>query len=115
MLQCEVKNHWTQFIEFVEKRCSSSEFENWIAPIRCLESTLEEVILEVPNIYVQDYLLDNFKEVLADFLPLKQSGEPAIRFLIPETQKNDPSPLPVEAEETATNDLQLNALYTFEN
>ena len=117
MLECEVKNGWEQFLGFIESRCSSAEFENWIAPIRCVEATLEEVTLEVPNIYVQNYLLDNFKEVLADFLPLRQSGDPAIRFVVAETQKGDlssPAPLP-EAEESSSPNLKLNPLYIFEN
>ncbi len=116
MLECEVKNSWLQFIEFIESRCSSAEYENWIAPIRCLEVSSEKVILEVPNIYVQNYLLDNFKEVLADFLPLRQSGDPAIQFIIAEIQKTE-TPLipPIGAEETPIQLLKLNPLYTFEN
>lgn len=80
MLECEIKNGWAQFIEFIETRCSSAEFQNWIAPIRFIEATPEKIILEVPNVYVQDYLLDNFKEILCNFLPLLPSGEPAIQF-----------------------------------
>jgi chromosomal replication initiator protein len=115
MLECEVKNGWVQFIEFIESRCSSAEFENWIAPVRCLEATTEEVTLEVPNIYVQNYLLDNFKEVLADFLPLRQSGDAAIRFVITETQKAEPTHQIAKADEALAPDLKLNPLYIFEN
>ncbi len=105
-----------QFIEFVESRCSSAEFKNWIAPIRCLESTTEEVTLEVPNIYVQNYLLDNFKDVLADFLPLRHSGDPAIRFQLAETaHAAPPAPVQAEEEETPGSDLKLNPLYIFDN
>lgn len=82
MLDCEVKDGWTQFIEFIENRCSSAEFENWIAPIRLIEATPEQIILEVPNPFVQEYLLDNFKDILCNFLPLKASGDPAIHFRI---------------------------------
>ena len=49
MLDCEVKSSWSQFIEFVEERCSGAEFENWIAPIKLIESGINEVILEVPT------------------------------------------------------------------
>ena len=116
MIECEVKNGWVQFIEFIESRCSSAEFENWIAPARCIESTTEEVTIEVPNIYVQNYLLDNFKDVLADFLPLRQSGDPAIRFLVAENLKMSPAPIQqVEEEAEESSNLKLNPLYIFDN
>ena len=116
MLECEIKSVWVQFVEFIKERCSSAEYENWIAPIKLLESSPEEVCLEVPNIFVQEYLLDNFKEVLADFLPLRGSGEPAIRFTVAAVEKAPSTPAPrAEEEEPETHDLRLNAAYTFEN
>ena len=118
MLECEVKSGWAQFIEFIESRCSSAEFANWIAPIRLIESAHEETTLEVPNIFVQEYLLGNFKEILADFLPLRGSGEPAIRFVV--TQAAAPrtataAPGIEEVEETTSFDLKLNPTYTFDH
>jgi len=119
MLECETKNGWCQFLEFIESRCSSAEFKNWIAPIQLIESNLEEIILEVPNIFVQEYLLDNFKDTLADFLPLRASGDPAIRFIIQEAQtiKTPVVSTPSFTEEvpSISADLKLNPLYVFEN
>jgi chromosomal replication initiator protein len=118
MLDCELKNSWIQFLEFIENRCTSAEFENWIAPIRLLEATPDQIVLEVPNVFVQEYLLDNFKEVLCNFLPLKASGEPAIQFLIGAPQKSAGAPIvPEPAEEVAAPafELRLNHLYTFDN
>lgn len=117
MLDCEVKNSWTQFLEFIENRCSSAEFENWIAPIRLVEATTDQIALEVPNVFVQEYLLDNFKEVLCNFLPLKASGEPAIQFCIKAPQKTAAVSMPEAAEETAAPvfEIKLNHLYTFDN
>ena len=115
MLECEIKSSWLQFVEFIESRCSSAEFQNWIAPIQLVEATPEEVTLEVPNIFVKEYLLDNFKEVLADFLPLRGSGEPAIRFQVAAPLKNNaPAHIPMETEDVAS-DLKLNPLYVFDN
>ncbi|PIS02406.1 MAG: chromosomal replication initiator protein DnaA [Chlamydiae bacterium CG10_big_fil_rev_8_21_14_0_10_42_34] len=117
MLDCEVKNGWIQFLEFIENRCTSAEFENWIAPIRLIEGNHEQIILEVPNVFVQEYLLDNFKEVLCNFLPLLGSGEPAIRFQIA-TAKSTPvaAPIAEEIEVIApTFELKLNRQYVFDN
>ena len=119
MLECEIKNGWIQFLEFIESRCSSAEFATWIAPSQLIEATPEEIRLEVPNVFVQEYLLDNFKNILADFLPLKASGDPAISFVIQETQSRNASSMPAPhiAEEPApvSFDLKLNPLYVFEN
>lgn len=116
MLDCEVKNGWVQFLEFIETRCSSAEYQNWIAPISLVEATPEKILLEVPNVYVQDYLLDNFKEILCNFLPLLASGEPAIQFLLAaEKAPSAPAPIEVVEEAPAAQDLRLNPLYTFDN
>ncbi len=117
ILDCEIKNGWTQFLEFIETRCSSAEFQNWIAPITFIEATVEQIVLEVPNVFVQEYLLDNFKEVLCNFLPLRSSGEPAIQFRIGAVKTvavAAPVAEPVE-EAAPTFELRLNPLYTFDN
>lgn len=115
MLECDTKNSWQQFLEFIENRCSSAEFQNWIAPIRLVESSIEETILEVPNIFVKEYLLDNFKDVLADFLPLKSNGDPAIQFqIVTQAPASFAPPLP-ETQENEPAELRLNTLYTFDH
>ncbi|MDF2576980.1 MAG: chromosomal replication initiation protein [Chlamydiales bacterium] len=75
---------WTQFLEYAKKRCSASAFENWLAPIQLVSTSLDEVKLEVPNIFVKEYLLENYKVDLCAFLPVKSPGEPAVSFQISE-------------------------------
>ncbi len=117
MLETEItSNSWAQFIEFIQQRCSSAEFANWIAPIRLVSAGAEEVVLEVPNVFVQEYLLDNFKEVLTEFLPLKSSGEPAIVFVFgSQTMQEHTEPEAVEPPAPVVHSVQLNPLYTFDN
>ena len=69
--ECEV---WTEFLHFARERCSSAAFDNWLAPIKVIDWTESEVVLEVPNIFVQEYLLSNYKSDLCDFLPSQSSG-----------------------------------------
>lgn len=118
MQECEIKTPWTQFLEFVQTRCSSAEFENWLAPICVVQSTPDETVLEVPNIFVQEYLLDNFKEVLAEFLPTRH-GEPTLTFVIAKALKREEaSPFfseePLKAE-SSLQEIKLNPHYTFDN
>ncbi len=93
MLALDTREAWAQFLQFVKDRCSSTAFGNWIAPIRVLESTSEEVVLEIPNIFVQEYLLSNYKKDLCAFLPVRSNGEPAIRFVVAAPERKSSSTL----------------------
>ena len=52
---------WSDFLAYMEERCSAAEFQNWIAPIQVVESPDHELVLQVPNIFVQEYLLRNYR------------------------------------------------------
>ncbi len=112
---------WSQFLSYVEERCSAAEFENWLAPIQVLDASHDEITLEVPNIFVQEYLLDNYKRDLVAFLPTRVNGEPAIVFKISDSKKPSPivefkEPTPAREEESHNEPTSsLNSFYTFEN
>src|SRR3972149_3941653 len=115
-VQCDVKNGWNSFIEFVQTRCSKVEFQNWLEPIHLIEESTEAVVLEVPNIFVQEYLLDHFKQILRDFLPTNVTGDLAITFVFPQAPKQPLISTPiVHAKNDQESLLRLNELYTFEN
>lgn len=121
MLACDTRDAWIQFLQFVKTKCSLTAFGNWLAPIRVLESTAEEITLEIPNIFVQEYLLSNYKKELCTFLPTDASGEPAIRFVIASVQKKPAStiiaapPLEPTSESSTYPEVKLNHHYRFEN
>lgn len=121
MLTCDARDTWTQFLEYVKKRCSLTAFENWLAPIKVLDSTLQEICLEVPNIFVKAYLLDNYKRDLCSFLPVDSEGEPAIRFVIADQTPRKTPLMPSKqntapaVEEVAEYELKLNPSYRFDN
>lgn len=109
---------WSSFLEFIEEKCSAAEFENWIAPIKCIEASQESITLEVPNIFVQEYLLTNFKKDLAGFFPLLPSGEPSILFVIKEPNKPQTTVTAPSNQESSTStdtELKLNPFYIFNN
>lgn len=120
MLTCDARDSWIQFLEFVKKRCSVTAFENWIAPIRVLEVDSDTLKLEVPNIFVKAYLLDNYKKDLCSFLPVTPQGEPAVEFVIRQQTVKPISKPTVANEEPIQEDasaplLRLNQFYRFEN
>ena len=121
MLACDSREAWTQFLQFVKTRCSLTAFGNWFSPIRILESTTEEITLEVPNIFVQEYLIANYKKDLCAFLPVNALGEPAIRFVIAPTLKKIASQfapvIDVEPSPSSNTypEVKLNHTYRFES
>lgn len=116
MLAPVVEDVWTEFLTFIKPRCSSVEFENWFAPIQCLSADEEKVRLEVPNIFVREYLVDNYKKDLAEFLPMDSHGRLAIEFVIREDKPVQEAPIELPREEVASGyEIKLNSYYTFEN
>lgn len=113
MLTKTPQDCWLLFLAFIEERCSATEFQNWIAPIKFIEHG-HELVLEVPNIFVQEYFLQNYKKDLAAFVPLKANGELSLKFVIAEEKKRSPLP-PSPTLPDDTTDLKLNTSYTFEN
>ena len=53
-----------------------------MAPINVLEFSATLITLEVPNIFVQEYLISNYKKDLCAFLPVNANGEPSIKFIV---------------------------------
>lgn len=111
--ECEM---WTQFLEFAKKTCSLAAFENWLAPIQVIEWTNESITLEVPNVFVKEYLLDNYKKDLCAFLPVSGSGEPSLHFVIGSSFKAVAPSEPKESqnEEAPVCEIKLNNYYRFD-
>ena len=113
MLSCTDQDMWTQFLEFMKKRCSESEYQNWLSPIKVLTNNEKKIELEVPNIFVREYLLDNYKEAMLLFLPKTEKGELAVDFLIKEPKKI--KTLKKTLTPPSKEDIKFNKQYTFEN
>jgi len=120
MLACEASEAWTQFIQFVKSQTSVTAFGNWLAPIKVIESESDEIVLEIPNIFVKEYLLSNYKKDLCAFLPVHTNGEPAIQFVVAaqqpkSTQATPPPPAkaPISMNAPAA-EVKLNPNYRFD-
>ena len=113
---------WTGFLDYMKNRTSQTAFSNWLSPIEVLERNETGIVLQVPNIFVKEYVLANFKEELKAFLPLTATGEPNITFVIAKTERRaEVTAMPQEAPkiiEAASSDLapyetRLNDHYLF--
>lgn len=121
MLLATHQESWSQFLEYVKSRTSPTAFGNWLSPIRVIETELEEITLEIPNIFVKEYLLSNYKKELASFLPVDLKGDPMIVFVLAAPTKKvnvtPPTGSPVKSDvekEVHPFELKLNSNYRFE-
>lgn len=105
-------NAWNAFLEVIKKSISKTEFENWFSPIILLEKEEDKYVLQVPNIFVQDYLLENYKKQLSSFFPLDEKKQLAIEFVIQEPKKSTRA---IVNEIKTKQVVKLNPTYTFEN
>lgn len=106
---------WTDFVSYIQEKCTSAEFQNWIAPIQVVEGDHEGLILKVPNIFVQEYLLQNYTKDLSIFVPLKSNGHLALQFIIAEEAKQPLKESEQKHFPSNSDTLKLNPSYTFEN
>lgn len=109
---------WNLFIQFVKSRSTATAFGNWLEPIQVLDYSSEKVTLEIPNIFVKEYLLSNYKQDLCAFLPVL-NGEPSIEFVVASAKKISEKPVVanIESSEKVANNqtVKLNPHYRFES
>src|SRR3989304_137052 len=111
----EVKEDlWSLFLESIKSKISESEFKNWFENINILQKNQNEITLEVPNIFVREYLLDNYKSDMEIFFPVKDDGNLAINFVIKE-QKKPKLKSHILPQSINQDDNGFNLQYTFEN
>lgn len=112
---------WNDFLNYVKEKCSPTAFGNWLEPIQVLPSEGNAITLEVPNIFVQEYLLTNYCKELCIFLPELEPGKPAINFVVAPPEKKSISTQdlgaepPPPKEEDEEYQLRLNPGYLFEH
>jgi chromosomal replication initiator protein len=118
MMTCD---SWTNFLECVKLRCSAAAFGNWLLPIKVVDSAEDHIILEIPNIFVKEYLLSNYKSELQACLPVNADGEPAVQFVVEaQAKKGGASTTKSETPAVVTTasalpQVKLNYNYRFDN
>jgi len=100
---------WDLFVQFAQEKMSDAEYENWILPIKFLKSENEKIYLEVPNIFIEEYLCQNYKSELELFFPRLEAS---LVFLEP--AKDEKSKVVIQEAVSDEGHLsKLNPHYTF--
>jgi chromosomal replication initiator protein len=111
---------WARVLTDVKDAIGRQNFETWIAPIHFVSRTKNEIVLEVPNKFFRDWVVENYASKLEQTLSAAAKHELKIIF-----QVNERSAKPTTPEKTVKKDDQerdkpqrttnLVAKYTFEN
>lgn len=123
LVERSLEECWKQFLEYAQERCSATAFENWLAPIQAAEVQNDELVLVVPNVFVKEYLLDNYGKDLLLFFAKRPTGEPALQFRVatPQVRAVQLGAPSAEAMQVAAHsdepmsELKLNPSYVFAN
>ena len=101
---------WNEFIQFIQQKLKEenreAEFENWISPIKVIDENSQELILESPNIFVQQYFEENYSTALQSFT------DKSILFVVNE---NRPAEVPIVVKKRLSVVEGLCPNYLFEN
>jgi chromosomal replication initiator protein len=106
------KSSWHKFCEFAHEKMSATEYENWIAPIKFLHQDDVKIYLEVPNIFVEEYLIQNYQKELGLFFEGFGTSSSPLVFQEPQRQESAPVPISKPEIDESTHS-KLNPHYTF--
>lgn len=119
MLPKQAQNSWNLFLDFIKSRISSTEYRNWLEPVELISDSDTHVTVEVPNIFVQEYILENYSQELKTFIPVDSNNALSISFNIKEANKprliSTHQPDLEQPVEDTSYTTKLNPSYTFEN
>lgn len=105
-------NSWHKFCEFAYEKMSATEYENWIAPIKFLTQDDHKIYLEVPNIFIEEYLIQNYKKELSLFF--EGFGTKASPLIFQEPIRQEAVALPtIKPDVDDLTNSKLNPHYTF--
>lgn len=109
---------WDEFLTFIKGQISKAEFENWFKPISKKQNKGQNIVLSVPNIFVREYILENYKKEMMSFLPTSSNGDLLIDFVIAEAKKSEPERIKKAVQEISKElnpfaSLKLNSTYQF--
>ena len=100
-------NHWDSLLTSVEKRVNES-FTTWFKPIKFLQSSETKIIVEVPDRVFEDWILNNYREILDESLEETNLSGRAITFQISENPSaTSEEPPPAKFKTAAASDVQV--------
>lgn len=120
MAACTQENPWETFTSMVCEEISKVEYVNWIKPIDFHSWQGGKLTLIVPNVFVQNYLLENYAQPLSKLLDAQSEKALPIEFIVKERKarakpaKKPATQAPDKKNSLVLHDVVLNEHYCFE-
>jgi chromosomal replication initiator protein len=111
---------WVRTLADIKDQVGRQNFETWISPIRFLARNKNEVVLEVPNKFFRDWLVEHYANKLERVLSVTAKQDIRILFQVNEETAKSTTPEKVVKNDVKERDkpqraTNLVAKYTFEN
>jgi len=112
---------WGKTLNVIEKKISKPSFETWLKSTKAIALDKNTLIVEAPNDFAREWLDGNYKEILTEILYELIGENMTLKFVIPESNLDDPVMVPPANKKTAKPDIitdsaqhMLNPKYTFD-
>lgn len=114
-------NVWDSILSSIEKKVNHESFNTWFKPISFVQYEEQQIQVMVPDRIFEDWILNNFGEVLNQALSEQELQDTKVVFNLKPAIASAPepvqaAPLPVQEiqESSEALDIPLNRRYTFE-
>ncbi len=126
-MQEEVRDFWAEVQKKVAREISRQNFDTWIKPVRLNSITDDGVILNVPNKFFKEWLLEHYFDLLSrSFKDILEKEDLSLLFKIAKGTEPDQehpglaeleasAPIPAEPPKHKTKLHNINPKYNFSN
>ena len=63
-----MRNLWTETLEILKSKISEQNISTWIMPINPVKIIGNQLVVEVPNKFIKDWIKDNYKNIIEEAL-----------------------------------------------
>jgi chromosomal replication initiator protein len=75
---------WEKSANIIQKKISQQNFDTWVRPIKVMSLEGNQIYLAVPNKFFRDWLMDNYRQIIADSLSSVAGVALIVNFFISE-------------------------------
>ncbi|HIA04895.1 MAG TPA: chromosomal replication initiator protein DnaA [Myxococcales bacterium] len=102
---------WDNTLFSIRRKLDTHQFNHWFKPIKCESVTDDEILLKVPDRFFQEWIQDNYFELLREELLQQADRDISIRFIYGAQGASGQT----EAKRTPENCIPLEKRYTFDS
>ncbi len=108
---------WKRCTEIIKGILPENNFEKWIKPLRPIGLIGNEYIIEAPNKFLRDWIVENYRSIIMESLKkVLNNRDISLSFTVPD---ENTSPRREEAKQRPAyfdpSSIFINRIYTFEN